>query len=87
MFCKSVSFSLTCSAKEIKVPFMLSLSRIADAVTESNIFPHWEGMRLVVTRVVPVSDLFDMIWKRKSACSRKGRTYPGSSRQRIGIFA
>ena len=31
---------------------MLSRSKMADAVTESNIFPHWEGTRFVVTMVV-----------------------------------
>jgi hypothetical protein len=43
---------------------MLSLSKIADAVTESKSFPHWEGTRLVVTMVVAVSARFEMIWKR-----------------------
>ncbi|MCX5814611.1 MAG: hypothetical protein NT178_19035 [Proteobacteria bacterium] len=52
----------------------------------SKIFPHREGTRLVVTRVVPISDLLEMIWKRESACSLEGSTYPSSSRQRTGIF-
>jgi hypothetical protein len=38
----------------MKRPFMLSRSRMAEAVTESKIFPYWEGMRLVVTIAVPL---------------------------------
>ena len=55
-------------------PFMLSRSRMAEAVTESKIFPHWEGMRLVVTMVVRTSDLLEMIWKNASAWSLFGTT-------------
>ena len=52
-------------------PFILSRSRIAEAVTESKIFPHWEGMRFVVTRVVRTSVRLEMIWKKASACFLK----------------
>jgi hypothetical protein len=37
---------------------------MADAVTESNILPHREGMRFVVTMVVPISTRLEMIRKR-----------------------
>ena len=43
---------------------MLSRSNMADAVTESKTLPHWEGMRFVVTMVVPISTRLEMIWKR-----------------------
>ena len=42
---------------------MLSLSSMAEAVTESKTLPHWEGTRFVVTMVVPVSTLLETIWK------------------------
>ena len=45
----------------INRPFWLSRSRIAEAVTESKIFPHCEGMRLVVTMVVRTSVRLEMI--------------------------
>ncbi len=65
---------------------MLSRSSITEAVTESNVFPHWEGMRLVVTIVVLTSALLEMIWKIQSACSLVGNTYPISSKHSRGIF-
>jgi len=40
---------------------------MAEAVAVSKIFPQSEGMRLVVTMVVPVSVLFETIWKMASA--------------------
>ena len=58
----------------INRPFWLSRSRIAEAVTESKIFPHWEGMRLVVTIVVRTSVRLEMIWKIASDCSLVGTT-------------
>ena len=53
---------------------MLRRSRIAEAVTESKIFPQSEGTRLVVTRVVVTSVLLEKIWKIQSACSLVGTT-------------
>jgi len=45
----------------MNLPFMLSRSRMAEAVTESKIFPHCEGMRLVVTMVVRTSVRLEII--------------------------
>jgi len=70
----------------IKRPFMDSRSRMAEAVTESKIFPHWEGMRLVVTMVVRTSVRLEMIWNRASACSLEGTTLPSSSRHSSGAL-
>ena len=55
------------------MPLRLSRSRMAEAVVESKIFPHWEGMRLVVIRVVAISERLETIWKMASACSREGK--------------
>ena len=43
----------------MNLPFMLNLSKIADAVTVSNTFPHCDGVRFVVTMVVASSVLFE----------------------------
>jgi hypothetical protein len=40
---------------------MLNRSRIAEAVTESKIFPQLDGTRLVVTIVVTISVLLETI--------------------------
>ena len=48
-------------SKVMNLPFILSRSRMAVAVTESKIFPQSEGMRLVVSRVVETSVRFEMI--------------------------
>jgi hypothetical protein len=48
---------------------MLRRSRMAEAVTESKILPHCDGMRLVVTMLVFTSDRLEMIWKMQSDCS------------------
>jgi hypothetical protein len=58
----------------LEAALILSRSRIAEAVTESKIFPRCEGMRLVVTMVVRTSVLLEMIWKNASACSLFGTT-------------
>jgi hypothetical protein len=39
-------------------------AQYADAVVESNALPHWEGIRFVVTMVVPISARFETIWRR-----------------------
>jgi hypothetical protein len=48
---------------------------MAEAVTVSKIFPQLEGMRLVVTKVVVTSVLFEKIWKIQSACSQTALIY------------
>ena len=45
----------------MNLPFMLSLSSMAEAVTESNILPQEDGTRLVVMIVVPISERLDII--------------------------
>jgi len=47
---------------------------MAEAVTESKIFPQLEGIRLVVTRVVVTSARLEKIWKIQSAWSLVGTT-------------
>ena len=53
----------------INIPLRLKRSRIAEAVVESKTLFQSEGTKLVVTRVVFISVLLEMIWKRQLACS------------------